>query len=1130
VPAGATIVSGQGTNSITVSFGTTSGQVSVVETIACGSGPAVTFDVTVQPCAGCTMNSLDITMTDCYTSGQGFLMYDVQGTLTFSNPPATGQLVVSDCFLNTQTFNPPFTSPLNFTYTGLPQDGQNCDFGAVFTDDQSCNITTTFTAPPTITFYSAGCVTGSGVVDGTIEFSNPPATGTIVVSIFDGTNTQITNIQPPFNSPEAWQVTGLDPAAANYVITYYFSDFPTCEQTQTIICGCAAEAGTTTATIIGSGQNDVMLCEGDQLLLTTDGNFTYPDDEGVIGGFAYQPALVFLVYSCPPTVGIFPANDPCFVGLVPIDGSVPDINDQNSIFSLFPPGTFTNNEVYYAPITLYHFDPINQAFIVNQNCWDLGPVTTVTYLPPVTSTVTPDCQTNSVTVTLNGGYPETYGGDFTGSNLQPASASFVTQTAQNGGDIVIDGLMNGDNYSFDITDENGCPHTISGGPFVALPIADAGTDAQTCQLSYNMTAIASYGTGSWTGGPVGTTWNPNANTANATVTVPAAGAYTFTWTENNGNGCIASDDVDIDFSEMSIPAVITDASCGAADGEIVVAPQGGVAPYSYSWTSGGNAAIETGLGLGQVTVTVTDATGCSLDSTFTVNQPITFNYNISSQDETCFNACDGEVDIQPNGVGPYTYTWNPDVSNSGNPTNLCQGNYSIVITDQDGCSQLANVTISGPTEVVAQVASDVNEVCIGGQATLSANVVGGTPPYATYNWSSVPADPTLVSNATSPTVFPSVFTTYSLVVADANGCTSQPVSVSVDVLDPLTLDVIRPLFSPDTGICPYDFAVIDLSASGGDGNYQIYLLPDVTTPVQLPLTVQPTTTTTYDFMVTDGCSTPPAFASSTVTVFSLPQILIQADPTEGCHPLTVNFTDATQPTPIGWTWNFGDPNSSSNAASVSNPSHLYSGPGLYDVSLSVLTADGCVTDTTLSQYIEVFPLPNAIFDLNPTVTNLLNASINFTDLSQGQIANWSWNFGDGGTSSIQNPTHLYTDTGTYTIYLLVTTVHGCTDETARQVTIEPDFMFYVPNAFTPNDNGRNDGFRGYGEGVDWDTYQMSIFDRWGELIYYTEDINDPWRGIYKGAEVEMGVYVWKIKLKDWKGEEHQYFGHVSLIR
>ena len=107
---------------------------------------------------------------------------------------------------------------------------------------------------------------------------------------------------------------------------------------------------------------------------------------------------------------------------------------------------------------------------------------------------------------------------------------------------------------------------------------------------------------------------------------------------------------------------------------------------------------------------------------------------------------------------------------------------------------------------------------------------------------------------------------------------------------------------------------------------------------------------------------------------------------------------------------------------------------------------------------------------------------------------------------------------------------GCEDEVIREVIIEPDFMFYVPNSFTPNSDGRNDYFRGYGEGVKWETYEMYIYNRWGEEIFVSNSIDTPWRGWFKNMEVEAGVYVWKIRIYDQKGDQHTYRGHVTLLR
>jgi hypothetical protein len=139
-------------------------------------------------------------------------------------------------------------------------------------------------------------------------------------------------------------------------------------------------------------------------------------------------------------------------------------------------------------------------------------------------------------------------------------------------------LANGDLYSFDVTDASGCAHQVSGGPFIGtcrLP-TQVLMPQVAHYLSFYLIHAKLWHTGTWSGGPVGTTFSPNANASNAVVTVPTDGTYTFTWTENNGASCTSTDDVVIVFSQMSIPAVVTGATCGVSDGEIVVAPQGGV--------------------------------------------------------------------------------------------------------------------------------------------------------------------------------------------------------------------------------------------------------------------------------------------------------------------------------------------------------------------------------------------------------------------------------------------------------------------------------------------------------------------------------------------------------------------------
>lgn len=633
-------------------------------------------------------------------------------------------------------------------------------------------------------------------------------------------------------------------------------------------------------------------------------------------------------------------------------------------------------------------------------------------------------------------------------------------------------------------------------------------------------------------------WDDPSNQLMATATDLCVGTYNVGVADTYG--CVATDQVVISEPTAIVANAVMDvqSNCGNPDGAATVTANGGTVAvdYSYAWSTVPiqNVASATGLLPTTYTATVTDDNGCSETANVTVTSTPGFSANISSfNDATCYQYCDGDaaVVVGNGSVAPLTYSWNSvPAQNGSSATNLCAGNYQVTVTDDVGCIATANVTIAQPQPVISQLAVSTSPICIGESSDLSATISGGTQPYVGYQWTSNPADPSLNASAQNPTVWPVVTTSYTLVATDANGCLSAPKTVSVEVRPPLSLDVIRPLIQPDTGICPYDFAVIDLEALGGDGNYTFYLEPNNQNPISLPMQVQPASTTTYDFSVHDGCTTPPAFASSTITVFLLPNVDFSGDQLTGCHPHTVNFTDETSPTPVAWSWNFGDAGSNGNTANIANPFHLFSGSGTYNISLQVTSVDGCVEDSTKLSYIEVYPLPVAGFELTPEQTNILNATISFTDHTAGNIAAWNWNFGTGDVSDLQNPVYTYSDTGTYAVWLRVVTNHGCEDDARRTVQIDPDFMFYVPNSFTPNADGRNDSFRGYGEGVDWSTYELYVYNRWGEEIFISHNPEEEWRGWFKDREVEAGVYVWMIRITDLKDEPHVYRGHVTLLR
>lgn len=182
--------------------------------------------------------------------------------------------------------------------------------------------------------------------------------------------------------------------------------------------------------------------------------------------------------------------------------------------------------------------------------------------------------------------------------------------------------------------------------------------------------------------------------------------------------------------------------------------------------------------------------------------------------------------------------------------------------------------------------------------------------------------------------------------------------------------------------------------------------------------------------------------------------------------------------------------------------------------------------------VETYPTPVAAFTVNSETTTILNPKFEFANQSKGAVS-WLWDFGDPAdnkTSTLRDPKHTYTDTGTYCIGLTAKNMQGCWDTTTHCVKIGPEFTFFVPNAFSPNGNSINDTF--FGKGIGILKYKMTIFDRWGDQIFTSEEINKGWDGkVDKSGEVsQQDVFVYKITLTDVFQKMHQYVGHVTLIK
>jgi len=249
-------------------------------------------------------------------------------------------------------------------------------------------------------------------------------------------------------------------------------------------------------------------------------------------------------------------------------------------------------------------------------------------------------------------------------------------------------------------------------------------------------------------------------------------------------------------------------------------------------------------------------------------------------------------------------------------------------------------------------------------------------------------------------------------------------------------------------------------------------------------------------------------------------------PTSLCDPGVLTFTNGSYSEyPCQTIWNI----SNGSVYYESDPTHIFSPPGNYSVTLTLLRWGVCPdTVTSPVHVITVFPSPNAEFVFTPSITSIFDPEISFESYAYGAITNLVYDFGDGATSTYFNDKHIYQSAGTYVVKQTVTNVHNCKDEKTKILEVLPEFRFWVPNAFTPGYDDLNDVFIPTTIGVS--NYKMEIYNRFGEKLFTTEDLKQGWDGMYKGQPCKQDVYIWKARFKNEVTKKIVLeTGHVSLF-
>ncbi len=475
-----------------------------------------------------------------------------------------------------------------------------------------------------------------------------------------------------------------------------------------------------------------------------------------------------------------------------------------------------------------------------------------------------------------------------------------------------------------------------------------------------------------------------------------------------------------------------------------------------------------------------------------------------------------------NGVVQDAINWNSQADMDCNPCNPGNCSFTGILAKGDN---ITNITYIGSTPVSGQTFRRIpdgsnwdvgttaaptygtcNSTCADpvvftcdGEATVS--VLTGTPPY-TYLWDNGQIGQTAIGLCAGQ---------HCVTVTDANGSNS----ICIDINEPPSpvVNLIN-----DTAICSSNSIILDAENFGSTYEWNT---GDTTQ------TITVSQTGNYSVIVTDtnNCTDT---ATVVISVFPSPNIEFTAYPYSDCEPLWVTFTDnSTSDSSItSWLWDFGDTGSSSNTSTIQNPSHFYNNDGIYDVTLSVTTTDGCTETYTYQGMITVYPQPDANFYAYPEVALTQNPIISFTDQSSS-ANNWNWNFGDpesgaNNTSTEQNPSHTYNSEGIYDVLLIVSNYNNtCFDTIIKQIEI---VNLTIPNVFTPNNDGRNDYF--YITNIEkLKNNHLMIFNRWGNLVYEKSNYQNDW----DGKNCPDGVYYYILKLPDNNSNYHDH-GTVTIIR
>jgi len=714
--------------------------------------------------------------------------------------------------------------------------------------------------------------------------------------------------------------------------------------------------------------------------------------------------------------------------------------------------------------------------------------TTVTVNPLPVITVTPPtpaiCSGDSIMLAAGGGAtyvwsPSTGLSSTTGANVTAKPAGTST-------------------YSVTGTDINGCISNTSVSISVGTLTVTVNASSTTICSGNSSTLTAS--------GAVTYVWKPATGlsaTTGTSVTATPTTSVTYTVVGSSGGGCADSNTVNITVNPTPTVSIspISPLLCA---GDSIALSAGGATTYSWTPTTGlsctscPNPNASPGS---TTTYTVSGLTGgCSSISMVTVTVG---NINVTGTPVKPA-LCTGDSTVI-NASGGASYTWFPSTGLSATTGSSVTAipatttTYTLVGASVAGCTDTIKVIVTVNSLPVVSVSATDTNLCTGNSATITASGA------STYTW--LPATGLTPSTGAVVVANPPSTQTYTVTGTSATGCSSTAqVTIHVNSSPSVSIN----LSGGDT-LCPGQTVIM---TGNGATTYAWSPATGLSSTNGASVTVSPTTSpVVYTVVGSNGtCSD-----SAKQTIYLYQPLVVIATPDTICAgriaSVSVSASGGKQGYAYSWIPSLG------------------SGPGPYVVNpassttYSCQVTDGCGSIATGSIPVIVFPSPKAIF--YPTPDSVLGGQyVAFVDSSKNATS-WYWTFGDGGNSTNAFPFYQYLEQGNYLVTLVVSNALGCSD-TSRDTVYVTEGLF-VPNVFTPNGDGMNDGFHVSAAGLK--TFSIEIFNRWGERVFISNSPDIDWDGrSTTGVQESDGDYYYIIRATDYKGKPFNQNGYVQLIR